>query len=86
MKNKKQQNKNSYFKRLCAIVLFVSLIVQANIVISDAIKKEIKKQKIKREAIYCPPDICTYAAELDGYTLPELPDIEVLDVKVKPIK
>lgn len=66
MKNKKQQNKN--FKRLCAIVLFISLIIQANIVISDTIKKEVKKQKIKRETLYYPPDICTYTAELDDYT------------------
>lgn len=85
MKKKQQkQQKNNYFKKIIAIIIFISVTVQINIFIADSIKDYQHQQKIKKEAALCPPDICTYTD--DEYSVSELPDIEILDIDVKPIK
>ena len=85
MKKKQQkQQKNNYIKKFIAIIIFISVTVQINIFIADGIKGYLHQQKIKKEAALCPPDICTYTD--DEYFAPELPDLEILDIDVKPIK
>lgn len=84
--NKKQKNNNSYLKKILFIVVFISVVVQVNIAITDSIKGFLKQQKIEKETMLCPPDCCKLANDEDYYQVPELPEIEVLDVNVKPIK
>lgn len=85
MKKKQQkQQKNNYIKKFIAMVIFISVTAQINIFIADSIKDYRHQQKIKKEAALCPPDICTYTD--DEYSMSELPDIEILDIDVKPIK
>lgn len=85
MKNKKNTLK-SQLKRLFVIVLFISIITQINIAITGAIQHQIKKNQIKKELMLCPPDCCTIAEDLSEYDLPNLPQLEILDIDVKPIK
>ena len=85
MKNKKITLK-SQLKRLFIIVLFISIITQINIAITGAIQHQIKENQIKKELILCPPDCCTIAEDLSEYDLPNLPQLEILDIDVKPIK
>lgn len=82
MKNKK----NNYLKRFIAIAVFISLITQINIFVTDGIKKQIKQQKIEKDIMLCPPDCCKLTNEEDSYQVPELPNIEILDIDVEPIK
>lgn len=81
---KQQPKKQNLFKQLFAVVLFISIIAQANIFITEKIKIEVKKQEIKKQALLCPPDICTYTSE--DYDLPNLPPLEELDIEFEPIK
>lgn len=85
MKNKKITLK-SQLKRLFIIVLFISIITQINIAITGAIQHQIKENQIKKELMLCPPDCCTIAEDLSEYDLPNLPQLEILDIDVKPIK
>lgn len=85
MKNKKITLK-SQLKRLFVIILFISIITQINIAITGAIKHQIKENQIKKELMLCPPDCCTIAEGLSEYDLPNLPQLEILDIDVKPIK
>lgn len=85
MKNKKNTLK-SQLKRLFIIVLFISIITQINIAITGAIQHQIKENQIKKELMLCPPDCCTIAEDLSEYDLPNLPQLEILDIDVKPIK
>lgn len=85
MKNKKITLK-SQFKRLFVIILFISIITQINIAITGAIQHQIKENQIKKELLLCPPDCCTIAEDLSEYDLPNLPQLEILDIDVKPIK
>lgn len=85
MKNKKITLK-SQLKRLFVIILFISIITQINIAITGAIQHQIKENQIKKELILCPPDCCTIAEDLSEYDLPNLPQLEILDIDVKPIK
>lgn len=85
MKNKKITLK-SQLKRLFVIILFISIITQINIAITGAIKHQIKENQIKKELMLCPPDCCTIAEDLSEYDLPNLPQLEILDIDVKPIK
>ena len=63
MKNKKITLK-SQLKRLFVIILFISIITQVNIAITEAIQHQIKENQIKKELMLCPPDCCTIAEEL----------------------
>lgn len=85
MKNKKITLK-SQLKRLFVIILFISIITQINIAITGAIQHQIKENQIKKELMLCPPDCCTIAEDLSEYDLPNLPQLEILDIDVKPIK
>lgn len=85
MKNKKITLK-SQLKRLFVIILFISIITQVNIAITEAIQHQIKENQIKKELMLCPPDCCTIAEDLSEYDLPNLPQLEILDIDVKPIK
>lgn len=85
MKNKKITLK-SQLKRLFVIVLFISIITQINIAITGVIQHQIKENQIKKELMLCPPDCCTIAEDLSEYDLPNLPQLEILDIDVKPIK
>lgn len=85
MKNKKNTLK-SQLKRLFVIILFISIITQINIAITGAIQHQIKENQIKKELMLCPPDCCTIAEDLSEYELPNLPQLEILDIDVKPIK
>ena len=85
MKNKKITLK-SQLKRLFVIILFISIITQINIAITGAIQHQIKENQIKKELMLCPPDCCTIAEDLSEYELPNLPQLEILDIDVKPIK
>lgn len=85
MKNKKNTLK-SQLKRLFVIILFISIITQINIAITGAIQHQIKENQIKKELMLCPPDCCTIAEDLSEYDLPNLPQLEILDIDVKPIK
>lgn len=85
MKNKKNTLK-SQLKRLFVIILFISIITQINIAITGAIKHQIKENQIKKELMLCPPDCCTIAEDLSEYDLPNLPQLEILNIDVKPIK
>lgn len=85
MKNKKITLK-SQLKRLFVIILFISIITQINIAITGAIQHQIKENQIKKELMLCPPDCCTIAEDLSKYDLPNLPQLEILDIDVKPIK
>lgn len=85
MKNKKITLK-SQLKRLFVIILFISIITQINITITGAIQHQIKENQIKKELMLCPPDCCTIAEDLSEYDLPNLPQLEILDIDVKPIK
>lgn len=76
----------SQLKRLFVIVLFISIITQVNIAITRAIKHQIKKNQIQKELMLCPPDCCTIAEDLSEYDLPNPPQLEILDIDVKPIK
>lgn len=85
MKNKKNTLK-SQLKRLFVIILFISIITQINIVITGAIQHQIKKNQIKKELMLCPPDCCTIVEDLSEYDLSNPPQLEILDIDVKPIK
>lgn len=90
MKNKKITLK-SQLKRLFVIILFISIITQINIAITGAIQhqikeNQIKENQIKKELMLCPPDCCTIAEDLNEYDLPNPPQLEILDIDVKPIK
>ena len=85
MKNKKITLK-SQLKRLFVIILFISIITQINIAFTGAIQHQIKENQIKKELMLCPPDCCTIAEDLSEYDLPNLPQLEILDIDVKPIK
>lgn len=85
MKNKKITLK-SQLKRLFVIILFISIITQINIATTGAIQHQIKENQIKKELMLCPPDCCTIAEDLSEYDLPNLPQLEILDIDVKPIK
>lgn len=85
MKNKKNTLK-SQLKRLFIIILFISIITQVNIAITGAIQHQIKKNQIEKELMLCPPDCCTIAEDLSEYDLPNLPQLEILDIDIKPIK
>lgn len=85
MKNKKNTLK-SQLKRLFIIILFISIITQINIAITGVIQHQIKENQIKKELMLCPPDCCTMAEDLSEYDLPNLPQLEILDIDVKPIK
>jgi hypothetical protein len=85
MKNKKNTLK-SQLKRLFVIILFISIITQINIAITGAIQHQIKENQIKKELMLCPPDCCTIAEDLSEYDLPNLPQLEILNIDVKPIK
>lgn len=85
MKNKKITLK-SQLKRLFVIILFISIITQINIAITGAIQYQIKENQIKKELMLCPPDCCTIAEDLSEYDLPNPPQLEILDIDVKPIK
>lgn len=85
MKNKKITLK-SQLKRLFVIILFISIITQINIAITGAIQHQVKENQIKKELMLCPPDCCTMAEDLSEYDLPNLPQLEILDIDVKPIK
>lgn len=85
MKNKKITLK-SQLKRLFVIILFISIITQINIAITGAIQHQIKENQIKKELMLCPPDCCTISEDLSEYDLPNLPQLEILDIDVKPIK
>lgn len=86
-KNKKiTKNNYSYLKKFLFIIIFISVVVQINIAITDGIKAHLKQQKIKKEVLLCPPDCCRLIADEERYQVPDLPEIEVLDIDVKPIK
>lgn len=85
MKNKKITLK-SQLKRLFVIILFISIITQINIAITGAIQHQIRENQVKKELMLCPPDCCTIAEDLSEYDLPNLPQLEILDIDVKPIK
>lgn len=85
MKNKKNTLK-SQLKRLFVIILFISIITQINIAITGVIQHQIKENQIKKELMLCPPDCCTIAEDLSEYDLPNPPQLEILDIDVKPIK
>lgn len=85
MKNKKISLK-SQLKRLFVIILFISIITQMNIAITGVVQYQIKKNQIKKELMLCPPDCCTIAEDLSEYDLPNPPQLEILDIDVKPIK
>lgn len=85
MKNKKITLK-SQLKRLFVIILFISIITQINIAITGAIQHQIKENQIKKGLMLCPPDCCTIAEDLSEYDLPNPPQLEILDIDVKPIK
>lgn len=84
-KNQQQISLKYQLKRLFAIIVFISIITQINIAITGAIKVELKKNKIKKETLNCPPDCCTITADVDEYELTQPPQIELLDINVKPI-
>ena len=46
--NKKQKNNNSYLKKILFIVVFISVVVQVNIAITDSIKGFLKTEKKKK--------------------------------------
>lgn len=85
MKNKKNTLKFQ-LKRLFVIILFISVITQMNIAITGVIQHQIKKNQIKKELRLCPPDCCTIEEDLSEYDLPNPPQLEILDIDVKPIK
>lgn len=85
MKNKKITLK-SQLKRLFVIILFISIITQINIAITGAIQHQIRENQVKKELMLCPPDCCTIAEDLSEYDLPNLPQLEILDIDIKPIK
>lgn len=49
-------------KQTIVVVIFISVITQVNIAINDGIKLAVakyKENKINKEKMLCPPDICT---------------------------
>lgn len=78
--------KDNYLKRLLLIILFISIITQINICVTGCIKEHLQNKKEQKEVLQCPPDCCTLVADEKLYEVPDLPNIEVLDVNVKPIK
>jgi len=77
---KKNKKNNNYISRFIFIIVFISIIVQCNIFITDSVKSHLKQEKINKERMLCPPDICT----VNEPTNP--PELEILDFDVEPIK
>ena len=76
----------NWIKNLIMVIIFISVITQLNIAINDGIKLAVakyKKNKINKEKIFCPPDICTVnneektdKVEFEIVELPPLPPIK----------
>lgn len=52
----------NWIKNLIIVIIFISVITQLNIAINDGMKLAVakyKENKINKEKISCPPDICT---------------------------
>ena len=73
-------------KQTIIVILFISIITQVNIAINDSIKLAVakhKENKINKEKMLCPPDICmvnneekTGEVEFEIVELPPLPPIK----------
>ena len=80
------KKKTNWIKNLIMVIIFISVITQLNIVINDGIKLAVakyKENKINKEKIFCPPDICTVnneektgKVEFEIVELPPLPPIK----------
>ena len=76
----------NWIKNLIIVTIFISVITQLNIAINDGIKLAVtkyKENKINKEKILCPPDICTVnneektgEVEFEIVELPPLPPIK----------
>ena len=76
----------NWIKNLIMVIIFISVITQLNIAINDGIKLTVakyKENKINKEKIFCPPDICTVNNEektgkvkFEIVELPPLPPIK----------
>lgn len=72
----------NWIKNLIIVIIFISVITQVNIAINDGIKLAVakhKENKIKKEKMLCPPDICTVNNKIKtgemGFEIVELPPL-----------
>ena len=76
----------NWIKNLIMLIIFISVITQLNIAINDGIKLAVakyKENKINKEKMFFPPDICTVnneektcKVEFEIVELPPLPPIK----------
>lgn len=76
----------NWIKNLIMVIFFISVITQINIAINDGIKLAVakhKENKINKEKMLCPPNICTInkqektgKIEFEIVKLPPLPPIK----------
>lgn len=72
-------------KQTIIVIIFISIIIQANIAINDGIKLAVakyKENKINKEKMLCPPDICTKNEGKTDYKIPV--EFEVIDLPPLP--